>query len=85
MKTIWKYPMISSLAKIHMPAEAEILSVQVQNGCPHIWALVDTDNPPTERMFEVVVTGGDVKHSSEYLGTFQNDWFVGHLFERTGW
>lgn len=42
MKTIYKYPLdVTDRQVIAMPEDAEILTVQVQNGKPMLWAVVD--------------------------------------------
>lgn len=86
-KKIFKYPFeVTDYQTITMPKEAEILCVQVQNGVPCIWALVDTLSMPVDRYFSVYGTGHPVYNdASEYIGTFQiNDGsLVFHLFEYT--
>jgi len=45
MKTIWKYELENiSEQTIEIPHDSTLLDVQVQNGMPCIWALVDPDN-----------------------------------------
>ena len=88
MKTIHKYALIATgVQVITMPNNSEILTVQTQNGVPCIWALVDTDNSPEERVFYIFGTGqevGDAILNMIYIGTFQmeNSGLVFHLFER---
>jgi hypothetical protein len=90
-RIIWKYPLtISDFQLITMPTYAEILSVQVQNDIPCIWALVNPD-PEAEmemRRFEIYGTGHTIQFDMgvdrKYIGTFMtnNDKLVWHLFER---
>ena len=47
MKQIWKYKLSES--GIEMPIDAEILSVQLQNDVPHIWAMVSPQNELEKR------------------------------------
>ena len=85
MKTIWKYP-IQEEAIFEMPKGAEILSVQVQDGLPTLWALVDPDAPKERRGFLVVGTGWKLSHewfsqARIFIGTVQLGGFVWHIFE----
>jgi len=72
---------------INMTAGAKILSFQVQNGLPVIWALTEEDGPTVKRRFNLYGTGhtlSDIKQ--EYIGTvqmFDGD-LVLHLFEVFG-
>jgi len=70
---------------ISMPAKAEILCVQAQNGKPCIWAMVDIEADKDERTFHIYGTGHPVETGANliYIGTFQqnNGVFVFHLFE----
>jgi hypothetical protein len=82
IKQIWKYKVENV---IEMPKEAEILSVQIQNGqmfnaC--IWVKVNPENELEKRQFEVIGTGHSFDDSNkEYIGTYQDGPFVWHLFE----
>jgi hypothetical protein len=82
IKQIWKYKVENV---IEMPKEAEILSVQIQNGqmfnaC--IWVKVNPENELEKRQFEVIGTGHSFEDSNkEYIGTYQDGPFVWHLFE----
>lgn len=74
MKKIYKYPiLIEDKQVISMPINAEILTVQIQNGVPCIWALVDTSSPLSDVSVRVYPTGGEVYPSPnlKYCGTFQ--------------
>ena len=86
MKSIWKFPIeITDEQKVFMPRTAKILSVQVQQGTPCVWALVDTEEQKTERTLVVHGTGHPcVCDSSEFVGTFQvaGGSLVFHLFEK---
>jgi len=82
IKQIWKYKVENV---IEMPKEAEILSVQIQNGqmfnaC--IWVKVNPENELEKREFEVIGTGHSFEDSNkQYIGTYQDGPFVWHLFE----
>lgn len=89
MKTIHKYTLVVTDNQfVDMPKWAKILSVQVQNNIPCIWAEVNTDMPIEKRCFEIFGTGNpiheDMGVSREYIGTFQMIHFVWHLYEYTG-
>lgn len=81
---VWKYEIGESDCEIEMPDGAQILTVQVQDGKPYIWALVNPENYFTIRRFITYVTGSfaDIHEYNKYIGTYQIDWFVGHVFER---
>ena len=83
MKQIWKFPLeTTDSQKIEMPVDAEILTVQLQNGVPCIWAIVNTDAPTNEyREILIFGTGHDVENQSEYIGTYQLGCLVFHAFE----
>jgi hypothetical protein len=88
MKTIWKFPLeITDRPNIPMPGGAEVLSVQVQNGNPCIWAIVNPESPPAARQFRILGTGHPIENLSLstdiFIGTFQLPSYglVFHLFE----
>ena len=53
-KVIYKYEVDTIVT---MPDKAEILTVQLQNGRPWIWALVDISEQLVERNFNIIGTG----------------------------
>lgn len=70
---------------IRMHVNAEILTLQTQNGVPCIWAKVDPSNDMEKRTFFIFGTGHNInEYSIDYIGTFQtiNSGFVGHVFEK---
>lgn len=87
-KTIWKYelqPVDSQ--NIQMPVEAEILTLQVQNGQPQLWALVDPNAEMTTRHIEMFGTGNIIPplmtEKRRYIGTYQHGkHLIFHVFER---
>jgi hypothetical protein len=89
-KQIWKYELqIKNLQEIEMPIGAEILTVQVQDNLPVLWALVDVQAEKERRVIEVLGTGNNIHYgmgaSRKYISTFQTiGGFVGHVFEYTG-
>lgn len=83
MKKVFKYPVGLDSFELDMPQWATILSLHMQNGKPHIWALVDPDLQITRRRFLLVGTGHDVPENAKFVGTFlvRGDALVFHLFE----
>jgi DNA-directed RNA polymerase subunit RPC12/RpoP len=82
---IYKYPLpIGNDVEISIPMGAQILTVQVQNKRPYIWAIVDTDAPLTTRRLCLRGTGHPFNgKEGKYIGTYQlvNGDLVFHLFE----
>lgn len=86
IKVVWKFEFeIIDKFEISMPRDCEILTVQVQNGTPCIWALVNPDVVQEKRVFRLAGTGHDIHYDMgvdyKYIGTFQLDVLVFHLFE----
>ena len=87
MKTIYKYKIrIEDLQEITMPICAEVLSVQVIDDTPYIWALVDTTENVVDRRLAIVGTGTPYELApleAEFVGTFQllGGRCVFHLFD----
>lgn len=75
MKTIYKYAIdVTDEQIVKLPANARILTVQVQGGTPCIWALVDTNEVLIEDVtIRVHGTGHPIDDSDnlDYIGTFQ--------------
>jgi hypothetical protein len=85
MKTIYKYPIPygSTDTYTEMPNGARILAVQMQNGKPYVWAIVETTMEVVGRRFVLYGTGHALDdYYGTYIGTFQDGPFVWHLFER---
>ena len=86
MNTIYKYPVAIGSFGLDLPKDAEVLTVQVQQGKPMMWVLQNTNKSIMTRSFTVCGTGHEVEllpPSYKYIGTFQlkDGYFVGHLFE----
>lgn len=91
--TIWKLPIplrdgegrVTDRPEMAFPAGARVLTIQVQRGVPTIWALVDPNaETPETRRFAIVGTGQSLRNdvdSDRYVGTWQQDGYVFHLFE----
>lgn len=81
MNTIWKF----QLTNEETPIEAyviEFLTVQMQNGQPCVWAIVDPDRPPKKYVIRIIGTGWECRKidASKYIGTVQNGLYVWHCF-----
>ncbi len=91
-RTIYKYEIplspLPSKFSIDIPKGAEVLTAQLQNGVPQLWALVSPDNEKEERNFEIFGTGHDVPVGMgierKYISTYQaiEGLLVFHFFER---
>lgn len=81
--TIWKFPLAVAVENaITMPAGARVLSVQMQNGQPTLWAMVDPSAPPTRRRFRLAGTGLECSDCAglDFLATLQDGPYVWHVF-----
>ena len=87
MKTVYKYPLeVNDEVIVMMPKGARVLSVQVQNGRPCLWAECNPDGEPVLRTFLIRGTGHpiDDEIEKEYIGTIQmcEGSIVFHVFEK---
>ena len=83
---VWKYPLpIADEIRIELPQDARPLTVQMQNGEPWLWVLLNPDLPIYVRTFVLAGTGHEIDQPGAYIGTFQmaDGAFVFHLFEVT--
>ena len=83
---IYKYPVpINDQFTIEMPLGAKILSFQMQNDLPMLWAAVWENSSSEERKFQLCGTGHDIDMDlvKSFIGTVQmyRHSFVWHLFE----
>lgn len=86
MRTIWKFPLeIADEQFVNVPRGATALDVQVQNGVPCIWAIIDEAEPVTARRVLIRGTGHDCSGLEDvaHLGTFQlhDGAIVFHVFD----
>lgn len=89
MNKIFKYPVrIQDEFSIEMPCGSSILSVQIQNGAPQLWALVEVGAPLVRRKLAIRGTGHDAtfrdeQRTARYVDTFQMQGgsLVWHLFD----
>ena len=86
MQTIHKYPFgVTDQLTRELPANAQVLAVQLQHGTPCLWVLLDPDAPMMPRTFCLYGTGQQIhREPGRYIGTFQlsEGDLVFHLFER---
>lgn len=85
ISAVWKYPMTGPMTTLDLPVGAEVLTVQLQNGDPMLWAKVafPTFNT-TRRTFIAVGTGQEIHdvYPLAYIATFQTEkGLVWHVFE----
>jgi len=76
---------IVDFQEIEMPIGAQILSMQIQNENPQLWALVDEKNATEKRSFITCGTGQEIPEDvGDYIGTYQieNGSLVFHVFEQ---
>ena len=85
---IWKYPLeVVPQQTVEMPFGSKILTVQVQQETPCLWALVDPGLYTVRREIHIVGTGHELEISLsalKYINTFQqaNGSLVWHVFEK---
>ena len=83
MRTIWKFPLkITDHQSIKMPQGPRLLTVQIQDGVPMLWAMVDTNTGITwDIEIRIYGTGNPGPNEAEnYIATFQQDGLVWHVF-----
>lgn len=87
MQTIWKFKLeIKDEQKIMMPSGSLILqTVQIQNNEVVIWAVCTPSDTVEEVTILTFGTGHPIPEEItnkklKYIGTYQKDWFVGHVF-----
>jgi hypothetical protein len=87
MTAIWKFPIpfsdIGSF-EIVMPEGAQLLTVQLQNGKPMLWALVNEEAPRVRREFNIAGTWQKfhIGPPYHYVATWQEVPFVFHLLDK---
>lgn len=87
MKTIWKFPLTAiNYQTLEIPKDAEVLTIQAQNGEPCLWARVDSDAAIVKRSIAIHGTGHSLPDTKgDYLGTYQmaQSALIFHVFEST--
>ena len=85
MNSIWKYPLkVVDEQTLDVPEGAEVMTVQVQNGTPCLWARVDPAAPKIPRKIITRGTGHPVPETIwRYIGTYQikDGALVFHVFD----
>lgn len=84
MLTIYKYPLVvEDEQSIQLPDDAKILTIQIQNGQPFLWVLLDNQLPSNPRKILIRGTGHDSHGVGKYISTFQmhGGSLVFHAFE----
>jgi len=87
MNKIYKYELeVATSQTVEMPSGAEVLCVQVQDGKPRLWAMIDPDYAMREyKTIEVYGTGHPIEPGErKYISTFQlrDGSLVFHVFEK---
>lgn len=86
MITMYKYQFeFAKEVTIEMPDGPTMLSVQLQNGVPSMWAMVNTDNAPKSYKLACYWTGEEITNADQlrFIGTVQAaDNLVWHIFEQ---
>ena len=84
-KTIWKFELATvDFQTIRMPEGAELLTVQLQNGLPCLWALVDPASKIDLVNIDIFGTGHQMSEGKRnYIGTYQlmGGGLVFHVFQ----
>lgn len=79
---VFKYPFdVNDDVIIEMPEKAQVLKVDVQQGVPTLWALVDPEASVIPHHFYMRGTGHPVPDDVEHVGSFCHGPFVWHLFQ----
>ncbi len=85
MISIWKFNLQTiDKQEVQMPVGAEILTVQIQNGEPCLWARIDTEQLTEARQIAIHGTGHVLPDTTrKYIGTYQmaNATLIFHVFE----
>ena len=85
MRTIWKFPVPFPGGDIAMPKGAKILTLQMQQGVPTLWAEVVPDGLNEIHHLVIYGTGHPIHSGSgSYIGTFQDPPFVWHVYDASG-
>ncbi len=83
MQVIYKYRLKWQPIQIVKLPLKRVLTVQLQNGTPCLWALVDTDAPEIPLTLRMAGTGTHDAHDFDkllFISTTQFDAFVLHWF-----
>lgn len=81
MLTVWKFVLPSAFCTVQMPVGAQVLRIAKQRCDICMWALVQPGNALERRHFAAVFTGEPIPAGQKYVGTFDSDDLVYHVFE----
>ena len=81
---IYKYELsFESRTFVRMPEKSEIMDIQIQDGKPVMWAMVDPDSREIVVRINMLYTGHGMQLEAtrnEYLATIQHEGLVYHFF-----
>ena len=83
MYAIWKYELNGkSWQSFDMPRGARVIAVRMQGSTPVLYAMVNPEQPMEAHEIVIHGTGHEItpEEMVRYVGTFQDDWYVGHVF-----
>ena len=81
MSNIYKFEVPEMGTALAMPNDYKLLTVMVQKNVPCIWIQGSwAGDLPKAIDIWVEVTGGPPIKDGTYIGSYQVDWFVGHVF-----
>jgi len=81
MKTIWKLSLKGDRTEVCVPAGAHMLTAQMLDGCPTVWAMVDLEAPPVNLALVCYGTADDLPEDPGYcVGTMQDGGVARHVF-----
>jgi len=83
VKTIWKFPIaVTDKQWLSMPANAQILTVQLARGGLALWAIVDPEVEVAKRCVVIRGTGQPIEGTAgTYIASVQDGSFVWHIFD----
>ena len=81
MNAIWKFPLTGEETELEAPIE-QFLTVQMQDGTPCVWAIVNPDRASHKYKVVIIGTGWECQRidASKYIGTVQDGMYVWHCF-----
>ena len=83
-KTIWKFPLeITDEQEVEIPTPFRLLTIQLQNDKPCLWAIVEPEGPKEKVRILCIGTGHPIDEELGYhLGTIQlyNGQLIFHFF-----
>ena len=87
MKKIYKYRLnVDGQATELQDKFSGILTIQEQNGWPHVWMEIDDNTEEKKVVFAAIGTGWEIpNHNATYAGTAQDaNGFVWHYYYSVG-